>query len=203
MKIRGIDKINCFSDIIEIMDYCFSIVQWSDTPSDDKWLVNPFSWQLKNFEMIHENFKNGKYTGWCGASTQLMSLILRVFSLNTKGYNFGIKSKNITHVMLNVELYDSMWFLIDPYFNRFYTYKGEFPLLFNDLLRIVRNNDFDLIVSKYGKSSKIINRNNKKIKISPQDFEISVIEGFGQGFSQKLKDYFNDRNFLVLLPLKI
>lgn len=202
MKIRDIEEVTSFSDLVNIMDYCYSAVQWSDNPDID-WTSRPFSWQMENVDIIKNNFEKGVFTGWCGSCAQFMSVLLRKYGLNTKGYNYGIVSRGITHVALNVELYDKMWLLMDPYFNKYYTYKGEFPLLFEDLIRIVRNNRFDLIEPVYGKSSKVVRQCGEKSLVKPKDFEDTVMAGFCDDLGSLLKEFLNDDNPLSMLPLRI
>jgi len=201
-EFTGLSKIEKFSDLLKLNDFVYSAIPWKKVP-DEEWLKESYEDRLKKIESILQDSRDKKIGGWCGASGVLMSLLLAYYKIKRVGLNYGLSEDNYSHVVVIANL-DGMEFLLDPYFNRHYTYYGEFPLQFPDLIRLIEEKKFAAIKSVYGSSSKEVEQNNGYIQFSPQSLEESVIKSwYNRGFKKELINTYGVDNSLMLLLNKI
>lgn len=155
-------------------------------------------------EEFYSRCKNLKTGGWCGLNAEYLRLVLAGFGLRCWPYNYGILQNELTHVCLVVEL-DGIRFLLDPYFNRVYRYRGDFYLSFDDLIRLVQERKFGVITSSYGKGKKMVQTDGGNfVSKLGHVLESDVMEAFRMhGFEKIATSVFGTPNPLLLMLIKI
>lgn len=202
VKITGIKSIQRFSDIVLLMDFVYKTLPWGEEP-DDSWMKNTWEYQKKKISEIYIKFVERGIVGWCGANAQFLTLLLSLYKFKSVGYNYGILPTFFTHVGIIVFL-DGMSFFMDPYFNKYYTYQGEFPLQVNDLLRLIQERNFSVIKPVYGPSKKPVITKTGEESWSSKQMEESVIGSFlDRGFKEKMLEIFGIYEPLLLLQIRI
>ena len=199
----SVNKISSFGDLIKLMDFVYATVPWGDV-QDNGWMKETWQYQRENIVDTYYRFKKGKLIGWCGGCAQLFSLLLSMYGIKNYGYNYGISSAKLSHVGIVADL-DGMSFFLDPYFNRYYSYQGEFPLQFSDLLRLIQERKTSCIKSIYGSSHKrMIIEKGKEEKKDPRSFEGLIMEFFiSKGIKEKSVDIFGEYDPLYLFQIRI
>lgn len=194
-ELSSITKVETLADVLKLQEFVFTTIPYTEKPLEE----------IGSFTLTYRRFKKKEVGGWCGLNAEYLRRLLVCYGVKVTPYNYGLRSSRFTHVCLIVT-FDGMEFLIDPYFNKIYTYKGDFPLQFSDLLRLIRDDKTNVIVPQYGKGQKPVWQEAEKdfVMQSGEQFEKSVFNFFYSiGLKQSLLDIFGYKNPLSLLLIKI
>ena len=201
--IKGIDNIHT---IMKIRDFVFSIVPWFLKPSIG------LNINVENIAELYKLFSTRKAGGWCGLNADYFQMLLYWFQIKTYPYNFGIKSRNISHVGLIVE-YDGEEFFMDPYFAVHYIHRDGFLLTFRHLMTLIAERKLDHIVPVYSEVRKPVQQEDGTfLMMTPQEIHKSIIIAWSEGtksgtdgfqYEKTMMDIFGQTDPLLLMLIKI
>lgn len=203
-ELAHVKEINTIADVIKVQDFVFSLIPKTEEPFIKKMGIKKGNGVDVDLFDVYTKCKNKEIGGWCGMNAEYMKLILSTYDIKSWPYNYGISSKQITHVGIVVEI-DEMQFFMDPYFNRMYSYKNDFLLRFPELISLVEKRNFEPVTSVYGKSIKPIKLNNKWEEKNGEDLEVQVLNFFYKELNMEnvLKETFCEDNPLLLMLIRV
>lgn len=191
-------RIDNFSDALKLSSFVFSLIPHY---TKDRQPIDV----CKDVFQYYKLFKENKFFGWCHSNALYLHLLLKKYGRESYVYNYGLKDSDFTHVVTVVTIKESQY-LFDPYFNRCYVDEENNPLSFNELLKKIIT-DPESVKSVYGGGKKAVyfEDNEKFMWMSPQDFEISVLNVWRTllDFDKTMAENFNNINPLMLIPQKI
>lgn len=195
-ELASITEVRSLNDVLKLQEFVFSTIPYTNAPFEET---------EYSFTLTYERFKKKELGGWCGLNAEYFRRLLVCYGVKVEPYNYGIASSRFTHVCLLVT-FDNIEFLLDPYFNRIYTYENDFPLQFPDLMRLIREKKLDKIKSRYGAGRKSVWKNQigRFLLESGSEFEKEVFLFFRSiGLDPELERVFGSKNPLCMLSIKI
>lgn len=202
-ELRSIPEVRTLSDVLRIQDFVFSLIPYTKEPFLEKIGIEKNGDVKVDLIDAYKGCKEGSIGGWCGINAEFLRLVLVTYGVKCRPYNYGIAGSVFTHVCLIVE-FSGIKFLLDPYFNRVYTYENDFILQFPDLLRLIREDNTKHITSLYGLGKKKIQAPGGFKDYTGIDLELSVMGFFKvKDFESALRDYFNSSDPMSLMLREI
>ncbi len=150
-------------------------------------------------ESLYPQFKKREIGGWCGLCTEFMLVLLDFYKIPAYEHNYGLRGTEFTHTVVIADGY-----LLDPYFNKYYTDTAGKLIKFETLIQMVIERDFSFL-SVYGSSMKTkrIDKEEKHefISLTPQEWENSLLDSWAQkSFQDVMKsEYGNEHPCLLML----
>lgn len=189
-------KIETLSDLLFLQDFTYSLIPWKQKPFEDS--------IMNRFETVYTKCKNKTIGGWCGLNAEFLRVLLVGYGIKCSSHDYGLPNHKFTHIVIKAEL-DGMIFLLDPYFNRTYTYRNDFIIQYQDLLRLLNEKKLSCITSRFGLSKKPVDTEKEGLKyLHGEDLEKIVMEGFkAMGIDAYMKSLFNSDDPRLLILLKV
>jgi hypothetical protein len=186
-------KVRSLRDVLRIQQYVYSLVPWTFVPFTDK---------ITEIKLVKPGFENLSIGGWCGLNAEILKYILKSLKIPCESYNYGFQGAKFTHVCVIVD-FNGILFLLDPYFNKHYTYANDFPLSFKELLRLISENKTDVITAEYGPGLKKVETLAGFIEMGGQELEASVLKSFyDKGLGELLSNLSGDIYSMLLHRVK-
>lgn len=196
-ELEPFKKIDTIDDLVRLASFVFSTISHSQESS-----------QLDIEKSVEENFysfKTHEIFGWCHTNALFYHTLLNLYDRDSYIYDYGLQKYKFTHVVVIVTLREDQY-LIDPYFNRFYSDRHKNPLTFKELKDLIKNSP-NSIQSKYGKGVKKVYQEYSKdfVDFTGEKLEKSVINSWKvlSDFETEMKKIYGDTNPLLLIPNKI
>ncbi|HUS99509.1 MAG TPA: hypothetical protein VMY59_04230 [Candidatus Thermoplasmatota archaeon] len=138
-----------FNNILVVNNYVYAIVPCTRDPyrGGEHREKSP----LEAIHFLRKDFFFNKKSGWCSLNAEFFMMIMKSMDIPSKMFSYGIKG-SLTHATALVTV-DGEEYLMDPYFNRHYTYK-EKPLPFKLMMKLINDGDTSEINSVYGTTLK-------------------------------------------------
>jgi hypothetical protein len=202
-ELVDLERITGFNDLTKIMNCVYTLVPWTEIPYEKEI-------KFENIETLYRQFKKLEIGGWCGLNAEFFKWIIEgyrrldPFGIRYRSINYGISSKQLTHICVAVEI-DRVEFLLDPYFNRYYIHKDGYPLRLDDLLYFVRERKTTKYKSVFLNSTKpAIRLDGYTEEVSPQVLLKEVLDSFElNDFTRIMQNTFGSTNPDLLMLLKI
>lgn len=194
-ELKKIIRIKGISDILFINDFVYSLIPHDSNPHKDG--------RTETINFLYNRFKNNEFTGWCGLNVVILRRVLEEYGIKTSSFNYGLSENNLTHVVVQFAFNDETY-LIDPFFNKYYTDKKGIFLTFKNLILNIVFRKFDDIIPVYGNSKKRFKTENDEwVKCLPEALEMRILKSFYKaGLKEKLKVFDSDNPlFLMLFPV--
>jgi len=205
-ELKDLFRIRKFQDILRIRDFVFSLIPWGVIPYD-----GPRG--SRDVKDIYYKCKNNELFGWCGFNADFFKLLMDGYGVKCSSLNYGLNDLQISHCVEIVNLADrvefgqvcSMEILIDIYFCKYYSYLGEFPLRYDELISFIREKKFNHIIPVYGDVKKkkvyIIDGKKEIFYVTPQELEKEVLSFFkvNLDLDSNLQKKYGDSNPLSLM----
>lgn len=194
-ELGAVPEARNLKDVLALQEFVFSTIPYTKDPLED----------IGSFTLAYRGFKKREIGGWCGLNAEYFRRLLICYGVKVRPYNYGLVSTRFTHVCVIVN-FDGIEYLLDPYFNKIYTYKDDFPLPFQDLLRLIQKGETSCITSQFGSGKKPVWHEDLEdfVPESGDSFENNVFDFFQSiGLNESLMDVFGYVNPLALLLIKI
>lgn len=151
--IEGFIKNRNYLDIsISLREYVYNNIIWGN----DGLNLSNYDYYNMNANEIFDLIQKGEISFLCGGTSIYLNKIYEMFGLKSEIYNFGINGVT-THVVTLVDINNIGIIIQDASFNFTYTDKEGNILVFNELMKKIKDKKFDDIRIKKG------NINSKKI----------------------------------------
>jgi len=199
----GVKNVNSMEDLLKIQEFVFEAIPYTETPFAKKVGIEVDDRAEVDLLDVYIKCKHKDIGGWCGMNAEYFRLVLVTYGVKCWPYNYGIHDTRFSHVCVVVE-FDGMQFLMDPYFNRVYSYKNDFLLRFPELVSLIQSRNTNVITSRYGTSKKPVEVQDGFIDRTGGEFEDSVFEFFYSiGMESALQNVFGEDNPHLLMLIKI
>jgi hypothetical protein len=196
-------EIKTVQDILNVQDFVFQLIPWTETPFEDKMCLEENNPSRKSLQYVFDNCRSLKIGGWCGLNAEFMRLFLAHYGIKSSPYNYGLVGYQFTHVGLVVEIEGKKIFF-DPYFNRVYRDKNGELIVFDELIMMVQHRQLQEITPVYGCGHKRVKTSLGYVMKSGEPFNEMVMEYFhSRDFNGTMLKVFGDKNPLLLFLIKV